>query len=148
MKNTLLIFLSLLVIIISFSAQSFALPQKGEPWTDNQLIEPVDLVRLMNSGNRMNVFIYSIGPSGLIKNAVDIGDGKEKANIEKLKSAVSKLPKDAQIVLYCGCCPFGNCPNIRPTFQLLNDLKFTNHKLLNLPKNLKADWIDKGFPMN
>lgn len=147
MKNIILR-VSFILIIVSVGAQSFAFQQKGEPWTDNQLIEPVDLVRLMKSGNKMNLFIYSIGPSGLIKNAVDIGDGKEKANIEKLKSAVSKLPKDAQIVLYCGCCPFGNCPNIRPTFQLLNDLKFTNHKLLNLPKNLKADWIDKGFPMN
>ncbi|HCS20823.1 MAG TPA: hypothetical protein DIW47_09730 [Bacteroidetes bacterium] len=58
------------------------------------------------------------------------------------------MSRDAEIIIYCGCCPFSDCPNIRPAFEVLNELKFTNPKLLNLPKNLKADWIDKGYPMN
>ena len=28
------------------------------------------------------------------------------------------------------------------------DKKFNNHKLLNLPHNIKMDWIDKGYPTN
>ncbi len=43
-------------------------------------------------------------------------------------------------------CTIANCPNIRPAFSLLNEMKFTNHKLLDIPKNIKVDWIDKGFP--
>ena len=43
--------------------------------------------------------------------------------------------------------PYKNCPNVRPAFTLLNEMKFTNHKLLDLPANLKVDWIDKGYPM-
>jgi len=50
-------------------------------------------------------------------------------------------------VIYCGCCPFEHCPNVRPAFQLLNEMKFTNQKLLNLSTNLKTDWIDKGYPV-
>jgi hypothetical protein len=36
---------------------------------------------------------------------------------------------------------------VRPAFKLLNDLQFTNAKLLDLSHNLKADWIDKGYPV-
>ena len=56
--------------------------------------------------------------------------------------------KKRNIVIYCGCCPFKDCPNIRPAFSLLNSMKFTNHKLLNLPLNLKTDWINHGYPMS
>jgi hypothetical protein len=27
----------------------------------------------------------------------------------------------------------------------LNDMGFKNHKLLNIPQNIKVDWIDKGY---
>jgi hypothetical protein len=35
---------------------------------------------------------------------------------------------------------------VRPAIAALKTLQFSNYKLLNLPKNLKADWIDKGYP--
>lgn len=59
----------------------------------------------------------------------------------------NNLNRNTEIVLLCGCCPFEHCPNIRPSFELMNEMKFTNHKLLNLSHNLKVDWIDKGYPM-
>jgi thiosulfate/3-mercaptopyruvate sulfurtransferase len=65
-----------------------------------------------------------------------------------LREIVSKYPKDADIVIYCGCCPFKDCPNIRPAFNLLKEMNYTNTKLLNLPHNLKTDWADKGYPMS
>lgn len=138
--------LSLIVLTaITFATQNVSAQTGKEPWLSKQLIQPAELAKNINE---KNIYIFNIGPAGLIKNATDIGEGQDKKNVEKLKNEVSKLPKDANIVIYCGCCPFGDCPNIRPTFKLLNDLKFTNHKLLNLPKNLKVDWIDKGYPMN
>jgi hypothetical protein len=88
-----------------------------------------------------------VGPAGLIKDAVDMGVAHEKENLDKLKEFLSKEKRDRQIVIYCGCCPFERCPNIRPAFKLLNDMKFTNQKLLNLSHNLKADWINYGYPM-
>lgn len=149
MNKTIITFISLFALaIIAFAFQSFSKQQGKEPWTEKQLMPPSDLAQIINKGNKPNTYIFSVGPSGLIKNAIDIGEGRDKYNVEKLRSEVSKLPKDANIVIYCGCCPFGDCPNIRPTFQLLNKMKFTNHKLLNLPENLKVDWIDKGYPMN
>lgn len=120
----------------------------NEPWTEKQLMPPAELAKIINEGGKSPIYIYSIGPSGLIKNAIDIGETNDSKNLKKFKKEVSKLPLDANIVIYCGCCPFGDCPNIRPSFSLLKEMKFTNHKLLYLPQNLKADWIDKGYPMN
>lgn len=146
MKKTKKSFLSQLVIATIIVAFQNVSAQTGkEPWFSKQLMQPSELAKNINE---KNLYIFNIGPAGLIKNAIEIGEGSDENNVAKLKNEVSKLPKDANIVIYCGCCPFGDCPNIRPTFKLLNDLKFTNHKLLNLPKNLKVDWIDKGYPMN
>jgi hypothetical protein len=49
--------------------------------------------------------------------------------------------------VYCGCCPFEKCPNIRPAFNLMKAMGFSNGKLLNLPTNLKQNWIAKGYPV-
>ncbi|MHB8261329.1 MAG: rhodanese-like domain-containing protein [Bacteroidia bacterium] len=135
------------IIVILFTAATFAF-QNGELWTEKQLMSPAELAKTINNPSAKKPIIYSIGPGGNIKGSIEMGAAQEKENLDKLKAALTKLPKDADIVIYCGCCPFEHCPNIRPAFKLLNELKFTNHKLLNLSKNLKVDWIDKGYPMN
>ena len=91
--------------------------------------------------------IISIGPAGLIKNSIEVGECRFSENLAKLNDKVSGLSKNSDIVLYCGCCPFKDFPNIRPAFTLLNDLGFKNHRLLNLSNNLKTDWIDKNYPI-
>jgi hypothetical protein len=57
----------------------------------------------------------------IIKNSIDIGSAVEKDNLKKMEQDLGKLSKDANIVIYCGCCPFNKCPNIRPAFTLLNE---------------------------
>ncbi len=138
--------ISLLVIaVIAIASFSF---QQTEPWRPNQLIEPKDLATQIKSQNALQPLLISVGPGGLIKGSVEVGPANDKANLKKLKQLLAKEKKDRDIVIYCGCCPFEKCPNIRPAFTLLNNLKFTNHKLLNLPHNIKMDWINKDFPTN
>ncbi|HLG38860.1 MAG TPA: hypothetical protein VI461_04290 [Chitinophagaceae bacterium] len=120
----------------------------GGPWQENQLMPPEELAKVINDKNAHQPIVFSIGPGAIVKGSIDVGAAKEKDNLKKLKEQLKKLPKDTAIVIYCGCCPFDHCPNIRPAFTLLNEMKFTNHKLLNLPKNIKVDWIDKGYPKN
>lgn len=132
--------LALTIIVFAFKGQ--------EPWKNKQLIAPNELANNLNNSEAKHPLIISVGEAGLIKNAIQIGSMTESENIVKLKSLLNKTEKDKEIIVYCGCCPFEHCPNIRPAFEVLNDLKFTKHKLLNLPDNLKADWIDKGYPMN
>ena len=139
---------ALMLIVSSQVLTSFKQRQKAEPWTQDQLLEPADLAKTINDPNAKQPYIYSIGPGAIIKGSIDIGPAQEKENLAKLKEALSKLPKDANIVIYCGCCPFEHCPNIRPAFQLLKEMKFTNHKLLSLQTNIKVDWIGKGYPVS
>lgn len=143
-KSLRLLFAGLLIVAIFVN--SFAQSANTEPWKENQLMPPAELAAIINNPNALKPFIFSIGPGAYVKGSIDIGPANEKDNLKKLKAELSKLPKNANIVIYCGCCPFEHCPNIRPAFELLNKMKLTNHKLLSLQKNIKVDWIDKGYP--
>ena len=140
-------FLTTLAAAILFSSISRALPQSGEPWTDKQLKDPAVLAATLADAKASKPIIFNIGPVQQIKGAIAIGPTAATDNLEKLKQQLAKLPKDKEVIIYCGCCPFRRCPNVRPAFELLKKLKFTNAKLLNLPSNLNDDWISKGYPL-
>lgn len=131
--------------ILFFLASEMTFAQNGENWTKEQLMEPVQLARNIESGENVPVLI-GVGPGASIPNSVAIGSVKEKENLDKLRTTLHGLKKNTAIVVYCGCCPFEHCPNVRPAIALLKQYKFNNYKLLNLPRNIKADWIDKGYP--
>jgi thiosulfate/3-mercaptopyruvate sulfurtransferase len=114
-------------------------------WTKEQLLEPAELAKTLAT-NKDIPLIYSVGPGALIPHSFIIGMTNDEKNLDAFKKKLNGLPKDASIVVYCGCCPFEHCPNVRPAVAALKDLHFTNYKLLDLPHNLKADWIDKGYP--
>ena len=133
-------FFFLLSIIIFLACET------GEPWGKSQLVDPYELSEIINAGVKQPMII-SVGPAGLIKNSIEVGECRFPENLAKLNAKISGLAKNSDIVLYCGCCPFKDCPNIRPAFSLLNDLGFKNHRLLNLSNNLKTDWIDKNYPI-
>lgn len=119
----------------------------NEPWTPAQLMAPGELAAVIETGDKTKQpLILSVGPAAMIKGSIDIGPASEKDHLEKLKTVLQNIPKDKAIVVYCGCCPFEHCPNIRPAFKLLNDRHFTHAKLLDLENNIRTDWIDKGYP--
>jgi hypothetical protein len=60
---------------------------------------------------------------------------------------VLKLPRERELVIYCGCCPWDKCPNLRPAFVMLHELGFRSVKVLSLPTSFLKDWIDKGYPV-
>ena len=122
--------------------------QQQEPWTPKQLIEPAELAEILNNPQAKQPLVISVAPAAVIRNSVDIGPGEESSNIQKLRNHLKNTSKDEAIVVYCGCCPFDKCPNIRPAFSLLNEMQFKNHKLLNIKQNLKVNWIDRGYPVN
>ena len=117
----------------------------GEPWTEQQLLEPRDLVQLIGHPED-SLVIFSLGAGGIIPGSKDTGPSGEERSLGNLKKELEGLPRDTDIVLYCGCCPFDICPNVRPAFSLLNEMGFTDHRLLNLRENIKVDWIDRGYP--
>ncbi|MDD2677658.1 MAG: rhodanese-like domain-containing protein [Methylacidiphilaceae bacterium] len=121
-----------------------------DPWTTSDILRPTDLLTWMKSG-KPAVVIDQVGfpflyKAGHIPGSVHVGTGKDPEGIEALKKAVSGLPKDKTIVLYCGCCPWDVCPNIRPAFATLKELGFTQAKVLYLPEDFAKNWTRKGYP--
>jgi len=138
--------IKLFAYLITIIIAQKAFTQNPENWTSKQLMEPAELAQLIRSGKDLPIII-SVGPGATIPNSIETGMAKEKNNIDSLKNKLGTLSKDTKIVIYCGCCPFEHCPNVRPAIAALKEMKFMNYKLLNLPHNIKADWIDKGYPV-
>ncbi|ANE52702.1 rhodanese-like domain-containing protein [Flavisolibacter tropicus] len=130
------------VLFIAFQGKA----QNPENWTAKQLIEPSDLATAINGKKDIPVII-SVGPGATIPNSVAIGMVNSQEGLDKLKVQLKEVAKDKKIVIYCGCCPFEHCPNVRPAINALKEMKFTQYYLLNIPHNIKKDWIDKGYPV-
>lgn len=143
MKKSSLIQTCVISLLLFGCLQSSA--QKPENWTADQLMEPSALAAAITANKDVPV-IYNVGPGAIIPHSIDMGMGNDDSNIKRFKEAISKLPKTTNIVVYCGCCPFDKCPNVRPAIAVLQEMKFTNYHLLNLPHNIKTDWISKGYP--
>ena len=94
--------------------------------------------------------VICVGPNVLFRSkhiagAVYAGPGSSAAGLDLLRAAAGKLAKDREILIYCGCCPWDRCPNVKPAIALLNELGFTKVKVLHLETGFKVDWIDKGY---
>jgi hypothetical protein len=135
------------LILLTLVAPLASSAQSTEPWTSRELIEPAALASIIKDSKAQKPVIYNIGPLDNIKGSIAIGATRDAANLDKLKKALASVPKDKMVVIYCGCCPFRNCPNVRPAFKLLKDMGYKNPRLLNLSQNLKVDWTDYGYPM-
>jgi rhodanese-related sulfurtransferase len=117
---------------------------------DLPVVQPKEVAGELAGSARPAVFY--VGPNVLyrskhIPGAVFAGPGNRPEGIELLKNSAAKLPRDREIVLYCGCCPWDHCPNIRPAVEALRSMGFTHAKAMYLPGDFKADWIDKGYPV-
>ncbi len=116
---------------------------------DFPMVEPKDVAASLAKGNAPAIF--QVGPNVLyrskhIPGAVYGGMGARPEGLATLRAAVAKLPHDRDIVLYCGCCPWDHCPNIKPAMELLRSMGFTHVKAMYIPENFKASWIDRGYP--
>ena len=119
---------------------------------DLPLIQPADLAAQLASQVAAKPPIYYVGPNVLYRNkhipgSIFAGMAARPEGLEALKAAVAKLPRDKPLVIYCGCCPWSHCPNIRPAMALLQQMGFSRVKALYLPTDFRFDWIDKGYPV-
>ena len=96
--------------------------------------------------------MFHVGPNLLYRNkhipgSIYAGPGSRPEGLEALKVAAGKLPRDREIIVYCGCCPWSNCPNVKPAVELLKQMGFTRVKAMFVETNFAKDWIDKGYPV-
>jgi thiosulfate/3-mercaptopyruvate sulfurtransferase len=115
------------------------------------LINPEDLVNTLQSPKGEKPLVLNVGPHLLymqahIPGSEYIGAGSDSQGIESLRRRVKPLPRKTMIVLYCGCCPWSHCPNVRPAYNELHKAGFSNVKVLYIADNFGADWVYKGYP--
>lgn len=118
----------------------------ADPWTGKDLIQPEQASKELKSALVIHVGFPVLYRSAHIAGTQYAGPGSKAEGIADLKKAVEGQPRDREIILYCGCCPFDKCPNIRPAFAALHQMGFTRVRAMVIDTNLKTDWIDKGYP--
>lgn len=122
-----------------------------DPWPASNLMEPAQLAALLKTGKSRPAIICVAFPvlyrQRHIIHAEFGGPGNKPEGIAALMAAAASLPKNSEIVLYCGCCPMVKCPNIRPAYTALAEAGFTNVHALHIPQNFYTDWVEKGYPV-
>ena len=120
----------------------------SDPWTKSEVLEPSVLASQMKDGKPtiLCVAFPNLYKLKHISHAGFAGPGSKAEGIDMLKKAVANLPKDADLVIYCGCCPMVKCPNIRPAYRTLKELGFTHVRVLDIPTNMHTDWYSKNYP--
>jgi hypothetical protein len=134
-------------LLFTLGANAQELSLKKQVWPDKYLMQTNTLAAALKNSGTAKPAIYNIGFVGNIQGAKKLAAASKAEGLAQLKSELKDKPKASSVVIYCGCCPFEHCPNVKPAFTMLQKLGYTNVKILNLPTSIKADWIDKGYPM-
>jgi 3-mercaptopyruvate sulfurtransferase SseA len=124
----------------------------SEPWTSGQIVQPGDLAKeLSDSKNTQKPIVVCVGfgtlyRSAHIRGAVFHGAASSTQGLQDLRKWAEGVPRTKTVVLYCGCCPFSRCPNVRPAFEALRLMGLTHLKVQSIPTDLETDWVNKGYP--
>ena len=111
-----------------------------------------DLAKMLAGPTAARPLILQVGShlffaQAHIPGSVFAGPGSQPAGLELLARKVAGVKKDKLIVLYCGCCPWGRCPNVAPAYKQLREQGFTRGKVLYLANNFDDDWVGKNLPV-
>jgi thiosulfate/3-mercaptopyruvate sulfurtransferase len=134
-------------------AQTSDLHQAGasQPWSQAEVLQAADLAHELSAATKENApnIVYvgfrTLFAGGHISSATFHGTASTEKGLAELKAWLEGLPRSANLVIYCGCCPFDRCPNITPAYKLLRELGFKNIRVLELPTSFAADWVEKGY---
>jgi hypothetical protein len=158
-RSASLLVISMLTFLFAVAAASLPLPtlhgdekKSSDPWPSSQILHPAGLAKEL-TGKSLSlptvVFVgfRSLYVGGHIPDAAFHGTASTEQGLAELKSWAGTVPRSADLVIYCGCCPFDHCPNIRPAYTALNSMGFKKLRVLVLTTNFATDWVDKGYPM-
>ena len=147
------------VLLCSLGA-AFLLPYKirgdekkpSAPWASSQVLQPAGLAGELSDKNGAPPTIVYVGfhtlfAGGHIAGASFNGTGSTEQGIAGLKKWAESLPRSTNLVIYCGCCPFEKCPNIRPAYSALSEMGFKKLRVLMIRTNFATDWVDHGYPI-
>ena len=150
---TLLLMASVWCLGVAAACQSGgkAVSQADLPPGSPEVMQPEELLKALRS-KAVKPAIFCVGPRFLyaqahIPGAEFIGPAAEVESLDRLRKRVASLPKNSAVILYCGCCPWEHCPNIRPAYKELQKMGFSNVKALYLANSFGTNWVDRGYPV-
>jgi thiosulfate/3-mercaptopyruvate sulfurtransferase len=138
--------LAIAVLLVKLAAgQASSIP-------DSRLIQPEDLVKLLQTSSKEKPLMIQVGSHVLFSQAhipgsEYIGPASSESGLQQLRKRVGSLPRARFVVLYCGCCPWSHCPNVKPADDALHAMGFTNVKVLYISDNFGTNWVDRGYPV-
>ena len=131
---------------------STALAFQASQISNSHLITVDNLVKILQAPKGEKPVLIHVGSHVLysqahIPGSEYIGPASDPASLQRLRTNVESLPRKRFIVIYCGCCPWTHCPNMKPADDALHAMGFTNVKSLYIANNFGTDWVDKGYPI-
>ena len=141
------------LILACLAVALLAVGQQANPNADLPRIPADELAKAIQSNSGQKPVVFYVGPvilynQGHIRGAELMGPAGRPEGMEKLKARAASLSHDQQVVIYCGCCPYDHCPNVRPAYQELQKMGFSKVRVLYLPTSFGTDWADKGYPVD
>ena len=142
----------LVVIFLSLVFAPRLGAQQASSIPASRLIQPEELVKVLQSGKGEKPLLLQVGSHVLFSQAhipgsEYAGAASTESGLQQLRKRVESLPRTKSIVIYCGCCPWSHCPNVKPADAALQAMGFSKVKILYIANNFGADWVDKGYPV-
>ena len=157
MRRVAVVFSLALMIVGALSVSFFSAggirgdeKKSSDPWSNSETLQPADLAGELAEKNGTAPTIVYVGfrtlfAGGHIPGASFHGTASSEQGLGEMKKWADGLPRSTNLVIYCGCCPFEKCPNVRPAFTALSGMGFKKLRVLILPTNLATDWVGKGY---
>lgn len=141
-----------ILFVVAALALAYAQAGPAEPWAASEVIQPAALASRLSDAKAAKPAILYVGPAVLyrskhIPGAVLAGPTGTAKGMAAFREALANVPRTSELVIYCGCCPWDQCPNIRPAFTALAEMGYKRAKVLALPTSFYKDWIEKGYPV-
>jgi thiosulfate/3-mercaptopyruvate sulfurtransferase len=135
------------IVVMNAKGQKMESQNAVNFWPKDQLMAPSSLAELIRTKSPETPLLVCVGKDACIPGSVECGAEDERNTLIKMRTQIGRQDKNKPVVIYCGCSPELNCTDIKPVFGMLKNMGFKNPMILNLPNNLKTDWIDQGYPV-
>lgn len=131
-------------------SQSSTSQTLDQPFAPGSLVEPDQLAATLSQSKErppvVCVGVKILYEGAHVPGALYLGPARTVEGLDTLRKWAENLPRNKMVVIYCGCCPWDKCPNIRPAYSALQGMGFTNIKVLHISQSFAKDWVEKGFP--
>lgn len=151
-KSALMILTAIIACLVPLAPGAGGSPPAAREWKDARQISPQELAGKLRARAGAAPVVLQVGfkalyDGGHIPGAIFAGPAGTPRGLAELRSVAEKIPRSREVVLYCGCCPWEKCPNIRPAWEALARMHFRHLVVLVIPQDFAHDWVGQGLPL-